>query len=75
MAGDDSLRAKTKVLLEKANSVFYAHLNDYEYGMPYADEAIIRVILSQMVELGLTTPEKIRKVLQFLPKNSKYLEE
>ena len=65
----ENYEKKAKQLLEKTNRVYYDNLADYEYGMPYADENILRAILSYLVELGLTTPGKIKKVLQFLPKN------
>lgn len=72
---DESIRLKTKLLLEKTTKVYYANLDHHEYGMPYADETILKTILRHLVKFDLTTSEKIMKVLQFLPQNPEYLEE
>lgn len=71
---NQTIQSKTQLLLSKASDVFYANLDDYEYGMPYADEKILTAILNEMVKLGLTNLQCLEKVLQFLPKNQRCLE-
>ena len=73
-SGNQTIQAKTQLLLKKANEAFYNNLDDYEYGMPYADEKILTAILNEMVKLELTNLQCLEKVLQFLPKKQRCLE-
>lgn len=72
---NEILRLKAELLLKKTTQVYYANLDHYEYGMPYADETILKTILRQLVKLDLTNLEKIKKVLLYLPQNPEYLGE
>lgn len=71
---DETYQTKAKLLLRKASCAFHENLADGEYGMPYADEKILTAILNEMMKLGLTNPQSLEKVLQFLPKNQRCLE-
>lgn len=70
-----TIQAKAKILLTNVNDIYYASLDTHEYGMPYADETILKTILRKLVELDLVTHQKIEKVLQFLPQHPECLEE
>ena len=75
ISSNDLLRGKAQALLAATTKVYYETLDFDGTYMPYADERILKVVLNQLGKLGLTTPEKIKNVLQYLPKNSEYLEE
>lgn len=72
---DNDYKLKAEMLLATTNNVFYANLGDYEYGMPYADETILKTILRKLGKLDLITHQNLEKVLQFLPQNPEYHEE
>lgn len=72
---NQTIQAKAQILLTKVNDLYYASLDTGEYGMPYADETILKTILRKLVELDLATHQKIEKVLQFLPQHPECLEE
>lgn len=59
-------------LLSITTKVYYENLDDYEYGMPYAEETILKTILREMAKLGLITHQILARVLLFLPKSPEY---
>jgi len=69
------IKRKAQILSKKALDIYSVTLADGEYGLPYADETILRHLLKNLLTLDLTTPQRIEKVLQFLPQNPEYLAE
>ena len=69
---DEIYKTKAKLLLAKVSDTYEETLPQYGYGMPYADETILKDILKMMLKLGLTNRKSIEKVLQFLPQNPEY---
>ena len=65
------LKSALDILISKTSDEFYENLNYEEHGMPYADENILKAILTEMIKLGITSRQKIGKVLQFFPTTSR----
>jgi len=72
---DEKYKLKAKALMEKASDTYNLTLHQDEYGMPHAAETILKNILRNLIELGLTNRKNLEKVLQFLPQNPEYFSE
>lgn len=70
----EEIEAKVNLLLDSTCEVYDKTQDPYGgLGCRLTSEIIIRAVLSSLLVLDLSTPEEIRKALQFLPRHPEYL--
>ena len=62
-------------ILEKVRDTYFDTLSEGEYGRADADEIILGVVLSGLLDSGLSTVKEMQKALQSLQRYFEYLEE